>query len=117
MYTFVLANSSGDSFEFGYNHKEKQFFIDRSKSGVVEFSSEFSDKPSLAPRFTSANALSVEFILDKTSIELFYDEGETVMTEIFFPHQPFETLTLEAEGSTQAVFSGQLVELNPTKTN
>ena len=114
-YTFALANSSGDSFEFGYNHKEKQFFIDRSKSGDVEFSSEFSNKPSLAPRFTSANALSVEFILDKTSIELFYDEGETVMTEIFFPHQPFETLTLEAEASTQAVFSGQLIELNPTK--
>ena len=37
-YTFILSNNNEDSLTFGYDHKEKQFFIDRSNSGVVKFS-------------------------------------------------------------------------------
>ncbi len=94
-YTFVLSNNIGDSLTFGYDHKEKQFFIDRSNSGVVKFSENFAMKPSIAPRFSKYDNLKINFILDKTSVELFYDEGETVMTEIFFPSEPFHTLSLE----------------------
>ena len=94
-YTFVLSNNIGDSLTFGYDHKEKQFFIDRSNSGVVKFSENFAMKPSIAPRFSKDDNLKINFILDKTSVELFYDEGETVMTEIFFPSEPFHTLSLE----------------------
>jgi levanase/fructan beta-fructosidase len=106
-YTFVLANSSGDSLKFGYNHNEKQFFIDRKQSGQVDFSKTFGAKPSLAPRFTSKETLEIKFILDKASIELFYDEGATVMTEIFFSNAPFQTLSLitSAEQSRVEVFS------------
>ena len=114
-YTFVLANQDGDALLFGYDHSQKQFFIDRSKSGVVNFSEDFSNKLSLAPRFGMEDELSLEFILDKTSIELFYDNGETVMTEIFFPHKPFETLSLQTNNLTQTVFVGELVELDPKK--
>ena len=32
-YTFVASNINGDFLAFGYDHKEKQFFIDRSNSG------------------------------------------------------------------------------------
>jgi levanase/fructan beta-fructosidase len=32
-------------------------------------------------------------ILDKTSIELFWDDGLTVMTEIFFLNAPFNQIT------------------------
>ncbi len=114
-YTFVLENQDGDALLFGYDHNQKQFFIDRRKSGVVNFSEDFSCKLSLAPRFGMEDELSLEFILDKTSIELFYDNGETVMTEIFFPHKPFETLSLQTNNLTQTVFVGELVELDPKK--
>ena len=114
-YTFSLSNQVGDSLLFGYDHKKQEFFIDRSLSGKVDFSSNFSDKPSIAPRFSNQKTLSFEIILDKTSIELFFDLGETVMTEIFFPNQPFETLSLSSEAQTKAVFSAELWELNPLK--
>ena len=114
-YTFVLANQVGGELLFGYDHRQKQFFIDRSKSGVVNFSEKFSDKISIAPRFGMEDELSLEFVLDKTSIELFYDNGETVMTEIFFPLKPFETLSLQTNDLTQTVFVGELVELDPKK--
>ena len=114
-YTFVLANQVGGELLFGYDHRQKQFFIDRSKSGVVNFSEKFSDKISIAPRFGMEDELSLEFVLDKTSIELFYDNGETVITEIFFPLKPFETLSLQTNDLTQTVFVGELVELDPKK--
>ena len=37
----------------------------------------------------------MEFILDKSSIELFYDDGISVMTEIFFSNSPYETLSFK----------------------
>lgn len=114
-YTFVLSNHSGDSLLFGYKHKERQFFIDRSKSGKVSFSDDFSKNQSLAPRFYDKKELEVEFVLDKTSVEVFFDDGETVMTEIFFPDQPFQTLSLLPKTSSKTIFSAELFELEPKK--
>ncbi len=34
--------------------------------------------------------MEVKIIVDKTSIEVFYNNGKTVMTEIFFPEKPME---------------------------
>lgn len=112
-YTFVLANQLGDSLLFGYNHREKQFFTDRRTSGQVSFSPEFSKKQSLAPRFHNKKELELEFVLDKTSIELLFDNGETVITEIFFPNHPFQTLSIIPEISCKTIFSADLWELNP----
>lgn len=111
-YTFLLDNESGDSLMFGYNHKEKVFFIDRSKSGEVSFSNDFSKKQSQAPRFRNEDILNLEFVLDKTSIELFFDSGETVMTEIFFPNKPFETLRITSEISSKCIMTVDLFELD-----
>lgn len=114
-YTFILSNQEGDSLLFGYNHRKKSFFIDRSKSGEVDFSDDFSKKPSTASRLNSNNSLMIDFIIDKTSIELFFDSGETVMSEIFFPNKPFEVLNLVTESSSNSFFSGEILELDPLK--
>lgn len=96
---FELANNKGDALVFGYDSKKDQFFIDRGQSGKTNFSENFSKTPSLAPRQSTEENLEIEIFLDKTSIELFFDKGTTVMTEIFFPNAPFETLTLRSSDS------------------
>lgn len=96
-YTFKLSNSEGDELMFGYDNKEKTFFIDRRNSGKTDFSEKFANAISTAKRTSSNKDLSGTILLDKTSIELFYDNGETVMTELFFPNVPFENLSLKAE--------------------
>lgn len=93
-YTFKLTNLKGDILEFGFHSTDSTLFIDRSRSGIVDFSNHFADKVSKAPRTSDDDLLEVEILLDKTSIELFYDEGETVMTEIFFPNSPMTQLEL-----------------------
>jgi levanase/fructan beta-fructosidase len=114
-YTFELANQYGDTLSFGYDHKAKQFFINRSKSGKVDFSPEFTKGPSTAPRFSDDDMISLEFVLDKMSIELFYDSGEAVMTEIFFPNAPYQTLTLRTDDPTNTKYSATILEVNPSK--
>ncbi|MBM1105676.1 glycoside hydrolase family 32 protein [Aurantibacter crassamenti] len=92
-YTFVLSNDKGDELSFGYEATENSFFVDRNKTGENGFSEKFSDRISKAVRTANSDTLTGKIILDKTSIEIFFDEGETVMTEIFFPKVPFQTLS------------------------
>jgi len=110
-YKFLLTNAIGDSLVFGYDHPKKQFYIDRSKSGRVDFSEQFASKPSVAPRISTANHLEVSIILDKTSIELFFDDGTTVMSEIFFPKNLFQ----EFNSITNQPFQIQNLKANQLK--
>ncbi len=86
---FVLSNPGKDSLKFGLNTPDSQFYVNRRKSGLVDFSKKFTQKISTAPRISKSDTLKVKFIVDKTSIELFYDDGSTVMSEIFFPNEPY----------------------------
>ena len=111
-YTFIFANKKNDSLRFGYDHKKMNFFIDRNKSGIINFSKNFALKPSLAPRLKTDSNLKIEFILDKSSIEIFYDNGITVMTEIIFPNAPYETLTLLTSGKKVSLKNFKVEQIN-----
>src|SRR5690606_37098700 len=111
-FTFKLGNKHGDELSFGYDSIDNKVFIDRSKSGKVGFSDTFSSKQSIAPRISSSEKLSGTILLDKTSIELFFDDGATVMTEIFFPNAPFETLRIETTGQNFVIADLEVNQLN-----
>jgi levanase/fructan beta-fructosidase len=97
VYTFTLTNELGDELVFAYDHRNQQFFINRGKAGITSFSPDFGNKKTVAPKAYQEDSLKGTIILDKTSIELFFDDGKTVMTEIVFPKSPFTTLLLESE--------------------
>ncbi len=111
-FTFKLTNKQGDTLAFGYSHHDKIFFVDRRKSGKIDFSEKFANGVSVAKR-TSLNAdLSGTIILDKTSIELFFDNGETVMTEIFFPNAPYDKLSIEPKNQEFVLDNIEVHKLN-----
>ncbi len=90
IYTFSISNSANNVVSFGLNKKENYFFIDRKKSGDLSFSDDFAKQISKAPFSGDFNKIDIRIIVDKTSIEVFYDNGKTVMTEIFFSDKPME---------------------------
>ncbi|MGB6151490.1 MAG: glycoside hydrolase family 32 protein [Pricia sp.] len=110
-FNFKLSNPNGDELSFGYNSKDKNFYVDRTKSGNIGFSEDFADKTSTAPRVSDVTSLSGKILLDKTSIELFYDNGLNVMTEIFFPNAPFETLTISSDAKELTLDHFEIHEL------
>lgn len=111
-YHFSLSNQANDSLKFGYDHNAEEFYIDRSESGLTDFKEDFSNKISTAPRFSKSSNLKVKAVLDNMSIELFFDDGETVMTEIFFPKQPISRFS--AKGND---FSIKNLKINQVKLN
>ncbi|MFV8225630.1 glycoside hydrolase family 32 protein [Christiangramia aquimixticola] len=111
---FVLSNSEGEKMRILYDHAASKFKMDRTEAGQVNFSDKFSGKNAVAPRITKSNSMNGVMILDKTSVELFLDNGKTVITEIFFPNQPWNEFSVKSE-SGFVVDSLEAFELNFNK--
>lgn len=94
--SFRLSNEAGEYLDLGYIPSTSQFYIDRRASGENDFSEEFAPGISTAPRHIERDTLAGVLYFDKTSVEAFYDEGRSVMTELFFPSQPWNKISVTA---------------------
>lgn len=86
-FSIVLANDQGNELVIGYDKEQKEYYIDRSRSGRTDFEKGFG-KRHTAPRLSSDATVSLTLLVDAASVELFADKGLTVMTDIFFPDKP-----------------------------
>ena len=116
-YNFRLSNEAGEEFIVSYDHAQKEFIVNRSHAGQTDFSKDFSAENSTAPRISNSKDLEAVLIIDKTSIEMFFDNGKTVMTEIFFPNQPWTEFSFTAGIEPFEVDQLEVYELEfPDKT-
>ena len=76
----------------------KKYFIDRSQSGKVDFEKGFGKKHT-SPRLTTNANLDITFVIDNASVEMFADNGLTVMTEIFFPTEDYSSIQIQSPGN------------------
>lgn len=95
-YDILFYNKVGDTLSLGLNNIEAEFYIDRTKSGKIDFSKKFAPNISKVKLPKTLHALSVQILLDKTSVEVFYNNGETVMTELFFPNSPLNKFSIHS---------------------
>jgi fructan beta-fructosidase len=98
-FSLTVSNKIGEEIEIGYDKNKKQFFIDRSKSGKVDFEKGFAGRHT-APRIASKAPINVSVIIDVSSVELFADDGLTTMTSIFFPNEPYNKIYLQSADNT-----------------
>ena len=103
IYSFSIANNRGEVVKFGIDNKSKMLFLDRSKSGIVNFSDKFSNEITKVPLSQKYQTCKFQLILDKTSIEIFFNDGEKVVTEIFFPTLPFQEIWIESSNKDAKV--------------
>lgn len=96
-YTFSAYNKNGEKITFGLNNKEHYLFADRRTSGKTDFKDNFADRISKAPLAGAYKNASFKILLDKTSLEIFMDNGEKVLTEIFFPNHPFTEFSVSSD--------------------
>jgi fructan beta-fructosidase len=94
-FTIIYSNSSGQELRIGFDEDKNAFFIDRTNAGKSDFDPHFATIH-YAPRIAKSNGSNLTVILDNSSLELFADGGLTVMTDIFFPEQPFNEWRIEA---------------------
>ena len=81
-----VTNAVGEEIMAGYDARTNTYFIDRGLSGKVAGAGGFS-RPIRAPRFLASGPVKLRIIADASSIEMFGDDGATVLTSLYFPSQ------------------------------
>ncbi|MBC7688657.1 MAG: GH32 C-terminal domain-containing protein, partial [Aquabacterium sp.] len=72
-----------------------QYFIDRTKSGKTAFNKDFAARH-IAPRLITTPKMNINLLIDVSAVELFADDGLTVMTSVFFPNKPYNKINILA---------------------
>lgn len=92
---FVIEMSNGVSqrLRAGFNAAKREYFVDRTQAGRSDFHNGFTS-PIVAPRLSDSEWIDFTLIVDVASIELFFDEGATVLSAISFPDENFDKLVL-----------------------
>ncbi len=83
-YTITLSNQKNEELIIGYDAGKKQYYIDRTKSGKTDFNKDFAGR-FFAPRLSNSAQSDITLVVDKASVELFADNGLTIMTATYFP--------------------------------
>lgn len=95
-FAIVLANDKGEELLIGYDDAARQYYIDRTRSGLVNFEKRFAAKH-VAPRIATTASSNFQLIADGASVELFADKGLSNMTSIFFPSTPYTKLLVRSK--------------------
>lgn len=100
--TLVLANRVGEKVRMVYSAINHTLSFDRRESGIVDFSQDF-PAVTVAPTFETGNKISLRIFIDKSSMEVFGNGGQFVMTNLVFPTSPYTTLSIASEGGNSKI--------------
>lgn len=89
--TLTLQNAKGEKVSMTYNAAEDTFSMDRTQSGETSFSDAFA-AVTTAP--INGEMRTLRLFFDKCSIEAFDGEGKMAMSNLVFPSEPYNTITV-----------------------
>lgn len=101
----VFSNQAGE--ELLIDIQAEELVVDRTKAGIADFSETFAKKHR-APMNEEPRRLRI--YLDQSSIELFVNDGSTVMTELVFPNEPYTKLKLTGEKKMVTEITGYTLQ-------
>ena len=96
LFSFSLQNMKKELVKFDFNTRNHILSIDRSKSGIVSFASNFASQDIEAP-LVPKQSYQIRLLVDKASVEMFVDNGEVVSTNTIFPTEAYNKLIFESE--------------------
>lgn len=105
----TFENRLGEALAIGYADSTDRFFIDRSMAGDTTFYEGFG-QVHLAPRVAEVAQMPINIWLDRSSVEVFADNGTVVMTDLFFPSEGWTSLTFQS-GQEAVLVEGSVYEL------
>lgn len=106
---FCLLNEKGEKVSMHYDLARRQFVMDRSESGTVDFSKDF-PAVTVAPADTDKE-LTLRLFVDRSSIEAFGEDGKFVMTNLVFPSLPYNKMCFTSDEKGYTVKSFKVYRL------
>jgi sucrose-6-phosphate hydrolase SacC (GH32 family) len=85
-------------------------FVDRTKSGDTSFSPSFAGRQTAPIRVGKTTALRI--LLDRSSVEVFVDDGETVISDRVFPSLASDGVEFYSKGGAARIASVRMWKLN-----
>lgn len=92
-FSIRLFNNKSEEIEIKKSGND--FSVDRTKSGLTNFSSVFGAVHQMDTR--GVEIRNLKLYLDASSIEIFINDGELVMTELVFPSEPYHELQSDGD--------------------
>ncbi len=80
--------------------EEDQFFLDRTNSGKVKFQKDFANNQGMPVENLPIGEYEVRILIDRSSIEVFINKGQYVMTAQLFPNENYTDFTVDNIGSS-----------------
>ena len=110
----TLSNKAKEEAKLIYHVYKSELSFDRTRSGLVDFSQDF-PAVTVAPTFSSKGKVKLRLFIDRSSMELFEQDGRFAMTNLVFPTSPYTTLSLESAGGKAKVTNLQVYSIQPTQ--
>ncbi len=98
IFDFTLQNNKGEKIIYTFDTDKKTFIVDRTQSGLADFSSNFATPLIKAP-LTKKDSYTIHIWVDKASTEVFVNGGELAQTNIAFPTEPYNQLKFDLRGN------------------
>lgn len=94
---FELTLGNDNQEKIVLNYRDGIISLDRTKSGDLSFSPEFTGIHTVS-RISKDPNLKIRAFVDHSSIEIFIDDGLNVFTDIFFPSTPYTDIKVNGQG-------------------
>jgi len=104
-----LYNDKNEKVVIGFDKQNNQIFVDRTLSGKTKFSDKFAKKH-IAP-LSSSGLLKLHLLVDFASVELFVNDGQVAITDLFFPNEVFRNCKIYTKNGSANLVSGSIYDL------
>ena len=105
-----IANKEDECVTLKYDASGHTLSFDRRKSGIVDFSQDF-PAVTVAPSFENNKKVSLRIFIDRSSMEVFANNGKSVMTNLVFPSAPYSTISISADGGNARIENLKIYEV------
>jgi fructan beta-fructosidase len=82
----------------GYDAKESKLFVDRTRSGNTGFDQKFPGRHAGPLHVLEGKSVKLHIFVDRSSVEVFGNDGETVISDSIFPARPSRDIELYSRG-------------------
>jgi levanase len=80
----------------GVDAEKGQLVLDRTRSGKTDWSPDFPARMIAPLKHPQETAIHIEIVVDKNSVEVFADDGQTVLTSLIYPAESSQGLSFYA---------------------
>jgi levanase len=110
----VAADGTGEGTLVGYDASTGRAFVDRTDSGITDFHADFPGQVDVPVTEAADGTVSMSIWLDRSSVEVFTEDGTRTMTELIYPDAGSQQVLTFAEGGDARIVEATVTPVDQT---